>query len=119
MGLFKVVFYTKDLFVKDARLRYDGGDVYAFSGQDYDFLSFFEACDLIKGMNSSFNIDDVNLWWKNEDDCLEKDLKPFVNNEEATMLSLFAKKKNFDVEIYTEPRLSRREKTYMERLIEK
>lgn len=57
MGLFKVVFYTKDSFVNDARLSYEDGDAYALSGQDSDFLSFFEACDLIKGMDSSFNLD--------------------------------------------------------------
>ncbi|CAL5214939.1 unnamed protein product [Lathyrus oleraceus] len=100
MGLFKVIFYTKGSFVKDARLSYEGRDVYAFSGQEYDFWSFFEACDLIKGMESSFNLDDVKLWWKHEEVCLEKDLKPFGNDEDTKMLTLFAEKNNCHVEIY-------------------
>ncbi|CAK8542710.1 unnamed protein product [Lathyrus sativus] len=119
MRLFKVVFYTKDSFVKDERLRYDGGDVYALSEQDSDFWSFFEACDLIKGMDSSFNIDDVKLWWKHEEDCLENNLKPFFNDEDETMLAMFVEKNNYDVEIYTEPKLSRGEETYMKILVEK
>lgn len=119
MRLFKVIFYTKDSFVNDARLKYDGGDVYALHRQDYDFWSFFEACDLVKGMDSSFNIDDVKLWWKHEYGCLEKDLKPLVNDEDATMLTLCAEKSNCDVEIYTKPMLSMDENTYIERLIEK
>ncbi|KAI5383960.1 hypothetical protein KIW84_071084 [Lathyrus oleraceus] len=115
MWLFKVIFYTKGSFVKDERLRYDGGDVYALSGQDSDFWSFFEVCDLIKGIDSSLNIDDVKLWWKHEYGCLEKDLKPFVNDEDATVLVFYTEKSNCDVEIYTEPRSSSGEKTYMER----
>ena len=98
MGLFKVVFYTKGSFVNDVRLIYDGKGVDALSGQDSNILSFFEAYDLVKGMNSSFNIDDVKLWSKDEDGCLEKDLKPFVNDEDAIMLALFAEKNNCDVE---------------------
>ncbi|KAI5447112.1 Mitochondrial pyruvate carrier 4 [Lathyrus oleraceus] len=101
MGLFKVVFYTKGSFAKNARLRCEGGDIYAFSGQDSNFMSFFEACVLIKGMDSSFNLDDVKLWWKHEECCLETDLKPFGNDEDATMLALFSKKNSFDVEMYT------------------
>ncbi|KAI5425790.1 hypothetical protein KIW84_031561 [Lathyrus oleraceus] len=61
----------------------------------------------------------MKLWWKREKDCLEKDLKPFSNDEDATMLALFVEKNNCDVEMYTEPRLSMSEKTYMKRLIEK
>jgi hypothetical protein len=34
MVLFKVVFFTKGFFVKDPNLRYEGGDVYAYKGQD-------------------------------------------------------------------------------------
>ncbi|KAI5427921.1 hypothetical protein KIW84_033084 [Lathyrus oleraceus] len=71
-----------------------------------------------KGMDLSFNIDDVKLWWKHEEGCLQKDLKPFVNDEDVTMLTLFAEKNICNVKIYTEPRLSRGEMTYMERLIE-
>lgn len=47
MGLFKVVFYTNGSFVKDTKLRYEGEDIYAFSGHDSYFLSFFEAYNLI------------------------------------------------------------------------
>lgn len=31
MDKFKVVFYSKDRFVKDPNIRYDGGKVYAFT----------------------------------------------------------------------------------------
>ncbi|KAI5396006.1 hypothetical protein KIW84_062270 [Lathyrus oleraceus] len=106
MGLFKMVFSTKGSFVKDARLRYDGRDVYALSGQYTYFFSFFEACDLIKGMGSSFNIDDVKLSRKHENGCLEKDIKPFINDEDATLLDLYAEKSSCGVEIYIEQRLS-------------
>lgn len=99
MGLFKVVFYTNGSFVKGERLRYEHGDIYAFIGQESEFWSFFEACELIKGVNSSFNLDDVKSWWKHEEGCLEKDLKPFRNDEDATMLVLFDENNNCDVEI--------------------
>lgn len=46
------------------------------------------------------------------------DLKPFRNDEDASLLALFAEKNNCDDEIYTEPKSSMGEKTYMERLIE-
>lgn len=61
IGLFKVVFYTKGSFVKDPKLRYEGGNIFAFNGQDTDFWLFFEARDLIKRMNSAFTIDEVKM----------------------------------------------------------
>lgn len=70
--LFKVVFYIKDSFAKD----YEGGDIYALDGQDTYFLSFFETCDLIKGMNYTFIVDKWKIWWKHVG-CLKKDLKPY------------------------------------------
>ncbi|CAI8604557.1 unnamed protein product [Vicia faba] len=103
---------------KDVGLRYEGG-VYDTIRQDSDCWSNFKACDLIKGMDSSFKIEDVKMWWKDEHGCLENDLKLFVNDEDATMLALCVDKTKCDVEIYTEARLSSGDKTYMERLLEK
>lgn len=92
MELFKVVFYTKDSFVKDpiTYKQKEGGDIHAFNGLYTDFWSFFEAPDLLKGMNSKFIVDNVNVWWKHEESCLEKDLKPYRNHKDATQISLFA-----------------------------
>lgn len=70
-------------------------------------------------MNSTFNVDDVKIWWKHEDGCLKKDLKPFKNDEDASLLALFTEKNNCEVEIYTEPKLSTSDLTYMERLTKK
>lgn len=57
MGLFKVVSFTKWSFVKDPNIMYEGGNIFAFNGQDTNFWSFFEARDLIKGMDSKFSVD--------------------------------------------------------------
>ena len=70
-------------------------------------------------MYSSFKTEDVKMWWKSEHGSLENDLKPLVNDEDATMLAMCAEETKCDVEIYTEARLSSGEKTYMERLKEK
>jgi len=56
MVLFKVVFFTKGFFfVRDPNLRYKGGNVYAYKGQDSDFWSFFEARDIMKEMDDTFD----------------------------------------------------------------
>ena len=52
MGLFKMVLYTKDCFVKDSTLRYEGGDRHAYNGQDNDYWSSFKPQDLTKVMDS-------------------------------------------------------------------
>lgn len=82
-------------------------------------MSFFEARDLIKGMNSEFNVDGVKIWWKHEGDSLEKDIKPFRNYGDASLLSLLSKKNQCDVEIYTKGKPSIGELRYMESLREK
>lgn len=84
-----MIFYTKGLFVKDFKLRYEGVDIYAYNGQDTDYWSFFETHDLIKVMDSLFNVDCVKIWWKQEVGSLEKYLKPFRNYEDASLLYLF------------------------------
>lgn len=38
--------------------------MYAFYGQDYEFWSYFEACDLIKRIDPRFEYSIVKLWWK-------------------------------------------------------
>ncbi|CAI8610184.1 unnamed protein product [Vicia faba] len=65
-------------------------------------------------MDSSFKTEDVKIWWKYEHGSLENDLKPLVNDEDATMLAICAKEIKCDIKIYTEARLSSGEKTYME-----
>ncbi|XP_058754865.1 uncharacterized protein LOC131628014 [Vicia villosa] len=119
MGLFKVVFYTKGSFVKDEGLTYEGGNVYAVSGQDPDYWSYFEAVDLIKDMDSAFKVEDVKMWWKTEKESLGNDLKPFDNDVDASKLAVCAEENKCDVEIYAETRLPGSEKTFMERLIGK
>lgn len=37
MDKFKVVFNSKGWFIKDSNIRYDCGEVYAFTGQDPDY----------------------------------------------------------------------------------
>lgn len=59
---------------------YEGKKVYAFSGQDPDFWSYFEACDVIQRMDSEFDVEDVKLWWKYRGGSLEEDLKSFKND---------------------------------------
>ena len=114
MGLFKMVLYTKDCFVKDSTLRYEGGDRHAYNGQDNDYWSSFKPQDLTKVMDSDFNLDGVNMWWKHEGGSLENDLKPFTNDEDLSLLSLFAKKNECEVETYIDVGPSVGELTYME-----
>lgn len=52
IGLFKMVLYTNDYFVKDHNLRYESEEVYAYSGQDPDYWYYFELYDLINGVES-------------------------------------------------------------------
>src|ERR1044072_9328640 len=100
MRLFKVVFHTKGSFVKEEGLRCKEGDVYAVCGQDPDLWSYFEACDIIKGIDSSFNREEVKMWWKSEHGSLENDLKPLVNDEDASLLAMCVEETKCDVEIY-------------------
>ncbi|XP_058764112.1 uncharacterized protein LOC131637534 [Vicia villosa] len=104
MGLFKVVFFTNGKFVRDEGVSYEGGDVFAIAGQDPDFWSYFEACDLLKSLDASFIKEDVKMWWKSEHGSLENDLKPLVNDEDATLLAMCAEETKSDIEIYTEPK---------------
>ncbi|CAK8531918.1 unnamed protein product [Lathyrus sativus] len=100
MSVFKVIFYTKGYFVKDTMLKYEGGEVYAFNGQDNESWSFFEACDLIKGMDHGFEYNNVKMWWKHGDGTLKNALRPFRDDGE--------------VEIYTEAKPSIGNETFME-----
>ncbi|CAI8610067.1 unnamed protein product [Vicia faba] len=61
----------------------------------------------------------MKIWWKQEDGSFEKDLKPFRNDEDASMLSLFTEKNEWEVEIYIEAKPSTGDLTYMDRLREK
>lgn len=55
MSLFRVVFFTNGVFVKGPKLRYGGGKIYAYKELDMDMLSYFEACEIIKQMDSTFD----------------------------------------------------------------
>src|SRR3954471_19677889 len=44
------------------------------------------------------------MWWKSEHGSLENDLKPLVNDEDATLLAMCAEETKSDIEIYTEPK---------------
>ncbi|CAI8619534.1 unnamed protein product [Vicia faba] len=57
-------------------------------------------------------------WFADDQRINGEDLKPFRNDEDASLLALFDEKNNCDVEMYTEPKLSMVEKAYMEGLIE-
>ncbi|CAI8614007.1 unnamed protein product [Vicia faba] len=46
MGTFKVVFYTKGCYVKDPDLKYNGGEVYAFSSQDPAMFVLGNKCEI-------------------------------------------------------------------------
>lgn len=70
-------------------------------------------------MGSEFNVDSVKIWWKNEGGSLEKYLKPFINDEDASLLSLFAEKNQCEVEIYIEDKPYTCEFTYMDMLRER
>src|ERR1051325_9517296 len=72
-----------------------------------DFWSYFEACDIIKGIYSSFNVEEVKMWWKSKHGSLENDLKPLVNDEDASLLAMCAEETKCDVEIYTEAKSCR------------
>ncbi|CAI8593138.1 unnamed protein product [Vicia faba] len=50
----------------NSNLRYEGGEVYAYSGQDFNYWSYFEACELIKGIDSKFDIGTMKIWWKHD-----------------------------------------------------
>lgn len=102
MELFKVMCYTNVSFVKYPNFRYEGGDIYAYNGQDPDYWSYFKACDLIKGIDSEFDVRVVKIWWKDKGGSLDDDLKPFRDDGDAYELVVFAFGNNCEVEIYTE-----------------
>lgn len=67
-----MVFFTKGCFVRDPKLRYEGGNFYAYNGQDTDYWSFYEARDLIKAMDSQFNAYGVKMLWKHKCGSLDE-----------------------------------------------
>ncbi|CAK8570036.1 unnamed protein product [Lathyrus sativus] len=118
MDSFMVVFYSKGRFVKDPKIRYEGGDVYAFNGQDPDYWSFFEARDLIKLIEPEFDIVSVKMWWKHEEGSFEHDLKPFKDDGDASELAMYVIGNKSDIEIFCEPKFVG-EDTFMDRFRER
>ena len=86
-------------FVKDSKLRYEGGEVYLYSGQNPDYWSFFEACGLIKGINSEFDSVTVKMWWKHDSGSFDEDLKPFRDDGDAIELDMFSFGNDCELEI--------------------
>ncbi|XP_058734254.1 uncharacterized protein LOC131605982 [Vicia villosa] len=114
MYKFKVIFYTRGKFVKDPELKYDGGEVYAFSGQDVDYWCFFEACDLVKSIDPEFDFNMIKMWWKHEEGSFEADLKPFRDDGDSAELAAYAVGHETEVEIYCEPKPDEGELTFMD-----
>ncbi|XP_058752080.1 uncharacterized protein LOC131625205 [Vicia villosa] len=119
MSKFKVIFYTRGKFVKDPELKYDGGDMYAFSGQDSDYWSFFEACDLVKSIDPEFDFEMVKMWWKHEAGSFEADLNPFRDDGDSAELAAYAVGHGAEVDIYCEPKPDEGELTFMESVRQK
>ncbi|CAK8574861.1 unnamed protein product [Lathyrus sativus] len=114
----KVVFYSKGCFIKDLNIRYEKGEVYAFSGQDFDYWSFFEACDLVKLIEPEFDIGGVKMRWKHDEGSFEQDLKPFRGDGDATELAMYAVGNKCEVEIFCEPKVVG-EDTFMDKFRER
>ncbi|XP_058762568.1 uncharacterized protein LOC131635949 [Vicia villosa] len=119
MSKFKVIFYTRGKFVKDPELKYDGGDMYAFSGQDSDYWSFFEACDLVKSIDPEFDFEMVKMWWKHEAGSFEADLNPFRDDGDSAELAAYVIGHGTEVEIYCEPKPDEGELSFMESVRQK
>src|ERR1051325_5000051 len=114
MVFFKVIFYTKGCFVKNRLLKYEGGDGYAFNGQDSECWSFFDACDLIKSMEPGFDYSSVRMWWKHVEGTIENDLKPFNDDGDAFEIAAFIHECKPEIEIYSEQLPSNGAATFME-----
>ncbi|XP_058724923.1 uncharacterized protein LOC131596316 [Vicia villosa] len=119
MGNFKMIFFTKGSFVKDPKIRYEGGNVFAVTGQDPDIWSYFEAIDLVKGITPDFDASKVRMWWKHDGGSFEVDLKPFRDDGDAVELGVYAYANDVDVEIYSEEKPETGEATFMEKVIDK
>ncbi|CAK8576504.1 unnamed protein product [Lathyrus sativus] len=119
MDKFKVLFYSKGYFVKDPNIRYDGRKVYAFTGQDPDYWSFFEACDLVKVIDSEFDLSCVKMWWKHDEGSFQEDLKQFRDDGDAFELAMYVIINNCEVEILCEPKSLIGEATFMDTVKDK
>src|SRR4051812_5895401 len=100
MGTVKVIFYTKGAFAKDPNLTYEGGEVYAFTGQDTGSWSFFDSCDLVMSIDPQFDYKKVRMWWKHVDGSLENDLNPFRDDSDAFEMAASVHNEVGDIEIY-------------------
>ncbi|XP_058767567.1 uncharacterized protein LOC131641278 [Vicia villosa] len=114
MGTFKVIFYTKGRFAKDPNLTYEGGEVYAFTGQDTGSWSFFDSCDLIMSIDPGFDDKKVRMWWKHVDGSLENDLNSFRDDSDAFEMAASVHNEVGDIEIYVEHKPSTGDATFME-----
>ncbi|CAL5188337.1 unnamed protein product [Lathyrus oleraceus] len=119
MDKFKVVFYSYCCFVKDPNIRYDGGEVYAFTGQNPDYWSFFKACDLVKVIDPEFDLNYVKIWWKHDEGSFKEDLKPFGDDGDVSELAMYAIENNCEVEISCESKPITGEATFMDKVKEK
>ncbi|CAI8587356.1 unnamed protein product [Vicia faba] len=73
-----------------------------------------EACDLIKGTDPGFEYNDIRIWWKYGDGSLEVGLKSFMDDGDAFELYDFVENCKCKVEIYTKPKPTTGDATFME-----
>ncbi|CAI8602103.1 unnamed protein product [Vicia faba] len=116
---FKVIFNTRGYFVKDPDLKYVGGEVFVFEGQDPDYFSFFEVRDLVKSIDSAFDYKTVKMWWKHEEGSLEADMYPFKDDGDALESTVYAVGNNNAIEIYCEAKPEAEGNTFMDNVREK
>lgn len=66
----------------------------------YLIQSYVEAHNIIKGMNSKFEVNVAKLWWNYESESLDEDFKSSKNDSDATEMSKYVEDNLCDVESY-------------------
>jgi len=81
-------------------LRYNGGEEHVFHGLHLDRWSYFEALSILK---EEFKYDGaMKLWWKPKRVRMDRDLRPFVSDNDTLQLCACAETKKKEVQIYVE-----------------
>jgi len=81
-------------------MHYNGGEEHVFHGLDPDRWSYFDALSILK---EEFKYDGaMKLWWKPKSGRMDRDLRPFVTDNDALQLCAYADKKKEEVQIYVE-----------------
>ncbi|QCD95683.1 hypothetical protein DEO72_LG6g378 [Vigna unguiculata] len=90
---FSVAFFHMGKFesFKDGFLRYNEGEEHVFHELDLDRCSYFEALSILK---EEFKYDEaMKLWWKPKRGRMDRDLRPFVSDNDALQLCACAERK--------------------------